>query len=134
MYLGETDNKYDIAEIALNQVAKSEVQLEQAKPNEVIMPDTAIAQEAGIIAFIFFCIGFLLMLSKMNKVTLGNECISCSTNSHEKLPCRTCQYFSNNHHLKCAVQPSLVMTTEATTCSDYCRKSPIFPPKNKLKF
>ncbi|MBW4610423.1 MAG: hypothetical protein KME22_25215 [Hassallia sp. WJT32-NPBG1] len=134
MYLGETDNKYEIAEIALNQVAKNEVQLEEAKPNEVIMSDTAIAQGGGMIAFIFFCIGFLLMLSKMNKITLRNECISCSTNSHEKLPCRTCQYFSNNHHLKCAVQPSLVMTTEATTCSDYCRKSPIFPPKNKLKF
>lgn len=36
------------------------------------------------------------------------------------IPCRKCQFFSNNHYLKCAVNPSIAMTKDAIECRDYC--------------
>jgi hypothetical protein len=36
----------------------------------------------------------------------------------EKLPCRDCQYFNSNYHLKCAVRPSDVLTERAIDCRD----------------
>lgn len=132
MYLVKTNNKYEIAEITLGRATQNEVQLEEAKPNEVIISDILVTQGGGIIAFIFFSTGLLLMVSKRNKIP-QEDSITFSTTSHQNLPCSNCQYFSNNHYLKCAIQPSLVMTTEATNCSDYCPKSPKFMPKNKFK-
>jgi hypothetical protein len=36
----------------------------------------------------------------------------------DKLPCRNCQYFNSNYHLKCAVHPSDVLTDRASDCRD----------------
>ncbi|MBE9212244.1 hypothetical protein IQ247_05885 [Plectonema cf. radiosum LEGE 06105] len=38
------------------------------------------------------------------------------------IPCRKCQFFDNNQHLPCAVQPALVLSVEAVNCSDYAPK------------
>jgi hypothetical protein len=133
MYLGETNNKYKTAETTLVRETENEVQLEEVKPNEVLISDILLTEGGGIIAFIFFFTVFLLMVPKRNKIP-QEDSITISTNPHENLPCRNCQYFSNNHYLKCAIQPSLVMTTEAINCSDYCPKSSKFTLKNKLKF
>jgi hypothetical protein len=37
----------------------------------------------------------------------------------EKHFCQNCRYFSQNHYLKCAVQPTKVFTDEAKYCCDY---------------
>jgi hypothetical protein len=132
MYWGEINQKYKTAEITLGRATQNEVQLEEVEPNEVIISDILLTQGGGIIAFIFFFAGLLLIAFKRNKVP-QEDSITFSTTSHHNLPCSNCQYFSNNHYLKCAIQPSLVMTTEATNCSDYCPKSPKFMPKNKFK-
>lgn len=42
-----------------------------------------------------------------------------------KIPCPNCQYFSKSSYLRCAVQPKLTMTNEATHCPDF------FPPSNQ---
>jgi hypothetical protein len=39
--------------------------------------------------------------------------------SQQKSPCTKCEFFSNNPHLKCAAQPSLVLTEQARDCPDY---------------
>ncbi|MCU0549953.1 MAG: hypothetical protein MUC48_11450 [Leptolyngbya sp. Prado105] len=44
--------------------------------------------------------------------------ISLPVGSH--MPCRSCQFFSNNGYLKCAVNPSIALTKSAIDCSDYC--------------
>lgn len=41
------------------------------------------------------------------------------------IPCPHCQYFTNNHRLKCTVQPTLANTEKAITCSDYRRSQHI---------
>jgi hypothetical protein len=34
--------------------------------------------------------------------------------------CPGCRYFSNNHYLQCALQPTIVMTKQSIDCQDYC--------------
>jgi hypothetical protein len=34
--------------------------------------------------------------------------------------CPSCKYFSNNHYLQCALQPTVVMTKQSVDCQDYC--------------
>ncbi|MEH2359551.1 hypothetical protein [Nostoc sp.] len=37
-------------------------------------------------------------------------------------PCKNCQFFNNNHYLKCAVHPAIALTLQALNCSDYIPK------------
>lgn len=39
--------------------------------------------------------------------------------SYEHIPCRGCQFFKDNHYLKCAIHPSIVLTKQASNCLDY---------------
>ncbi len=34
-------------------------------------------------------------------------------------PCKKCRFFNSNPYIKCAVNPSLAMTTAAKDCTDY---------------
>ncbi len=34
-------------------------------------------------------------------------------------PCLNCKFYSDNHYFQCAVQPSMVLTPQATDCQDY---------------
>lgn len=36
-----------------------------------------------------------------------------------QIPCATCQYFTNDHRLKCSVHPTIANTENAIDCSDY---------------
>jgi hypothetical protein len=38
------------------------------------------------------------------------------------IPCHKCQFFDNNQHLPCAVQPALALSVEAVNCADYTPK------------
>lgn len=38
----------------------------------------------------------------------------------EQVPCKNCRYFTNNPYLRCAVNPSIALTSDAINCSDYC--------------
>jgi hypothetical protein len=37
------------------------------------------------------------------------------------ITCSRCQYFNDNHFLKCALHPVTVMTEQAVDCQDYCQ-------------
>jgi hypothetical protein len=38
-----------------------------------------------------------------------------------KFPCQSCQYFTDNPYVKCAVHPTIAMTDAAKDCSDYSK-------------
>jgi hypothetical protein len=40
-----------------------------------------------------------------------------------KTLCHRCQYFSDNHYLKCALHPGTALTEQAVDCRDYCPNS-----------
>ena len=39
------------------------------------------------------------------------------------IPCSNCQYFTNDHHLKCTIKPKIANTELAIDCSDFHRTS-----------
>ncbi|NWF59116.1 MAG: hypothetical protein HXY43_07360 [Fischerella sp.] len=40
-----------------------------------------------------------------------------------QIPCASCQYFTDDHRLKCTVHPSVANTEEAINCIDYQAKT-----------
>lgn len=40
-------------------------------------------------------------------------------NVFHRLPCKNCRFFHQNFYLKCAIQPSKVLTKDALNCADY---------------
>ena len=68
--------------------------------------------------------------------------LSCKTNNIKNLDefnCKNCHFFSKNSYLKCAVNPSIVLTKEAIKCCDYQPLEnrnkislPIFQSKSKV--
>ena len=86
----------------------------------VTLPEIAISV-GGSLSFIVAWVVFFLMLSKLR--TVVDNKIVFKINSLNKLPCQNCEYFCTNNYLKCAVQPSIVMTEAAKNCSDYSPKT-----------
>ncbi|MGI2909100.1 hypothetical protein [Tolypothrix sp. VBCCA 56010] len=91
------------------------------------VPEIAISV-GGSFGFIVGWVVFFLMLSKLR--TVVDNKIVFSINSLNKLPCQNCEFFCSNNYLKCAVQPSMVMTEAAKNCSDYSPKNSKSSRKN----
>jgi hypothetical protein len=105
-----------IGEADFNQTTQSEIKLD-----EVSTSDAVFSVEGGAFVFVLVSAGFVLILSKVRSFAENNK-VTFPSQSLHKLPCRNCRYFSNNHFLQCAVQPSIVLTEEAMNCSEYCPK------------
>jgi hypothetical protein len=104
------------------QRTQTEIQVQEKVSNQAEITDILITQGGGIIAFLFFWVGFLVWASKRLK-TVSDEQLDLCRNSLPNHRCTQCQYFTKNHFMNCAVQPSLVLTDEADNCSDYCPKN-----------
>jgi uncharacterized membrane protein YciS (DUF1049 family) len=96
---------------------QSVVELNEVKPNSSI-PTSDLMMAFFPIGFVIGWTGLFLMLSKLRTVAMDR--MIATTNSLNKVQCKNCQFFSSNRYLKCAVQPSLVLTKEAESCPDYC--------------
>ncbi|MGF1937903.1 MAG: hypothetical protein RM347_026560 [Nostoc sp. ChiQUE02] len=110
----------------LAQGIRSEVKNEQAQTHELTIRDIAVSLSP--VSFIIGWIVFFLVLRKI-RVFL-NEKMVFSINSLHKVPCKNCRFYSNNHYLKCAVNPSIVLTEEAMSCSEYSSSKKKFSSKN----
>jgi hypothetical protein len=113
----------------LSQVTHSEVKQEQMPPDSLDISDLALTLSP--LALLFSWVMFFLLLQKIRTI-LDNKMVFSVKGLH-KVPCKNCRFYSNNHYLKCAVQPSIVMTEEAKDCSEYCPKNEKFSPKNIFK-
>ena len=110
-YLADKNN--DVA-----QTLQSDTKVENVKPLGEVPSDSIML--GGIVGFVICWVAIFLMLSK--RVRLARKEIAVSIKSLEKIPCKNCNFYSNDPHLKCAVNPSSVMTEKALDCSDYCGK------------
>ncbi|OKH24806.1 hypothetical protein NIES593_06200 [Hydrococcus rivularis NIES-593] len=65
----------------------------------------------------FVAWGFIILLSW----TLWSIIRDTATKAKQmhQIPCANCQFFTNDYHLKCTVQPTLANTEQAIGCSDY---------------
>lgn len=46
------------------------------------------------------------------------DIVNRSKQMHQ-IPCSNCQYFTNDYHLKCTIQPRIANTELAIDCSDF---------------
>ncbi|GAX38516.1 hypothetical protein [Nodularia sp. NIES-3585] len=111
------------------QVNRSEVKQEQMQPDGLDVHDVALTLSP--IALLFSWVLFFLILQKI-RTFLDNKMVFSVQGLH-KVPCKNCRFYSNNHYLKCAVQPSLVLTEEAKDCPEYLPKNGKISPKNFFK-
>jgi hypothetical protein len=109
----------------LYQIKQSEVKQDQIQHDGFNFPDLVISLSP--LSFVFIWAIFLLILQKIRS-NLDDKVV-LTINGLQKVPCKNCQFFSNNHYLKCAVQPHLVMTEEAINCCEYLPKKGKFSPK-----
>ncbi|BAY12759.1 hypothetical protein [Calothrix sp. NIES-2098] len=113
-----------VADNNIHQVTRNDVKYESAKSNNFTIPDVAISLTP--LALLISWLVFFLMLRK-SQMGVDNKRIFI-INSLHKVPCKNCKYYANNHYLKCAVQPSLVMTEEAKDCPEYLPCKSKFSP------
>lgn len=77
------------------------------------------AEYTGIILPIYLAIvaGVLIIfqLSRKREQNLASDFLS----RLHQLPCMNCHFYNMNPHLKCAVNPSVVLTGRAIDCPDY---------------
>jgi len=64
--------------------------------------------------------GFLIALGGTFWVAVRDTTHQAKT--MHQVPCPNCQFFTNDHRLKCTVKPTIANTEEAIDCSDYCPK------------
>lgn len=115
-------------DINSHQLTQSEVKQEQTQIDNLKVPDIVVS--LAPVGLIFSWIIFFLTLRKIRR-SLDNK-IVFKINTIHKVPCKNCQFYSNNNYLKCAVQPSLVLTEEAKNCSEYSPIKGELPPKKLL--
>lgn len=112
------EQHYIVDKTNLPQSNQNEAPIPQTHPDLGTIPDVIVAFIP--LGFVIIWTGLFLILSKMRTVTIDK--IIITTNPLKKVPCNNCQFFSSNAFLKCAVQPSIVLTEQANNCSDYCPK------------
>ncbi|MEH2415725.1 hypothetical protein [Nostoc sp.] len=122
MYHDQILQKTVAANSNLHQVTLSEAKKEQTQTHELTIDDIAIYLSPA--AFLIGWVGFFLILRKF-QAFLDAKMVFSIKELH-KVPCKNCHFYSHNHYLKCAVNPSIVLTEEAMNCSEYS-------PSNKKK-
>ena len=68
---------------------------------------------------IYFVIAWTtIIIVFLNLWTATKDTIKTAQEMH-KIPCHNCQFFTNNHRLKCTVNPCVANTEAAIGCQDY---------------
>lgn len=116
MYTDETLRRYTAKEKNFNETVASQTKPDGAKPDGVSTPDAAVFSVP--IALLVGCAVIFFMLFK-KWIVIRHE-IPFNVRQSHQIPCRKCRFFSGNHYLKCAIQPSVALTEKAIHCSDYC--------------
>ncbi|WP_224092829.1 hypothetical protein [Nostoc sp. MS1] len=116
--LSEVKNQSKIINTSNNQITHTETQQQNTHSNHINFPDLAISLTP--VGLVFSWVIFFVILRKVRSI-IENKMVFTVKGSHQ-LPCKNCQFYSHNHYLKCAVQPCVVMTEEAKSCSEYLPK------------
>ncbi len=119
MHADEITAEYVIANSNWGQLQVNETQVENTQPTNTGIPDH-VFMIWGPIGLILSWAALFLMLSKRGRIA-RNE-LAVNIKSLNQIPCKNCKFFANNPHLKCAIQPSLVLTEKAIDCADYCQR------------
>ena len=123
MYDSFLFQRYILTENSFNQTRLKETKVVLSTDNttkpHVEMPYVPLLFAAILLIIIGKITAFIVPLN-VRKFPQNRKVIS---NRFQQVPCRKCEFFDNNHHLNCAVRPSIALTKQALNCSDYLPKS-----------
>lgn len=71
-----------------------------------------------LVPICFVCTWTIFILLGWNIWTAIRDSVKQARRMHE-IPCANCQFFTNNHRLKCPVHPQKALTDAAIGCLDY---------------
>ena len=83
-----------------------------------ILKQTLSKQEPKLAPVYFLGAWVLILLLGWTLFTAMADLIKRAKQMH-RIPCTSCQYFTNDYRLKCTVQPNLASTEQAVNCPDY---------------
>lgn len=109
------DLKQDTAQKTIVHEVKLSKNIDRLKPEGLNTTDFLML--LGPFSFIMGWAILFVMLSKIGRS--AREEILVSIKHLHRVPCRNCRFFCNNPYLKCALNPSIVLTEQALNCSDY---------------
>jgi hypothetical protein len=99
------------------------IQIAQIPPEGTSTPSNSPQPDGGMVliplCFIAIWVGLIYVIADTWKYNQKSTRVSREL---ARLPCKKCQFFSNNHYMKCAVNPYVVMTSAANECQDYRSK------------
>jgi len=119
MYIQNANTRKQLDINNIYYVSRSEIKQERTPPQNLNIHE--IALNLSPIGLLFSWIIFFLVLRKIR--TFLDDKMVFTVKSVHQVPCKNCRFYSNNHYLKCAVQPSIVLTDEAKDCSEYSAKN-----------
>jgi hypothetical protein len=107
----------------MNPNEKEITTVQEVNLNEVKSSEVNSVNEGMLLVFWVAILGWLIVFIRALKaVRAAQNKTAHSLNPADNFPCVTCQFFSNNAYLRCAVHPSVALTEKAINCPDYCRK------------
>jgi hypothetical protein len=108
-------------QVIVSESKPSEQKIEKSESDRPIVSESSVAI---VLLSIFIC--FLLLSKRWTAMQEDIEYPVDKQSYFTQVPCRNCQFFSNNFYLNCAVNATLVLTKEAINCSDYKRRNSRF--------
>jgi len=122
MYVENTLPEHVARQQRFDVVFHNEAKPNQGHQNDLIIPDLLLSLSP--LGLIFIWAIFLFICQKVRS-NLDDK-IVFQLNTLQKVPCKNCRFFSNNHYLKCAVKPDIVLTQGAVDCAEYSPKKSKF--------
>ncbi|MBW4672181.1 MAG: hypothetical protein KME60_33355 [Cyanomargarita calcarea GSE-NOS-MK-12-04C] len=77
-----------------------------------------------MLAILFICTWVVMMFGFAYSVFLAFKEGKSQMQKLHRIPCYNCDFFTNNHRLKCTVHPTIACTEEALGCGDFELKNP----------
>lgn len=71
---------------------------------------------------IFFLVAWIFLGLLLSTLITSLKDIKNKSEIMHRIPCSNCKYFTNNHRLKCTLQPLIANTEYAIDCSDFTTK------------
>jgi len=94
-------------------------QLSEVKTKQANLPIVSLDNTLILIPLFSITVFGLIVGFKLLKVWKFDSDKMVSFIRFHQAPCKSCEFFQQNPHLKCAVNPSVVLTQEALNCPDY---------------
>ncbi|WP_017303254.1 hypothetical protein [Spirulina subsalsa] len=66
-----------------------------------------------------FLFAWLFILSLISSIVGSVQEVLARSQTMHQIPCTNCQFFTNDHRLKCTIHPTIANTEQAIYCRDF---------------